>query len=119
MFENRVKDCKGCPLRRRPLLPFHRENAPGLEGLGISYEMRSLRTPAKPDPLSPGERFALRDCVGNTLRMLVCQLHNHEAALVDGLELNTEEHGGDVRQDEGLVLLDENILGVGHLVVTD
>ena len=51
--------------------------------------------------------------------MLVCQLHNHEAALVDGLELNTEEHGGDVRQDEGLVLLDENILGVGHLVVTD
>ena len=55
---------------------------------------------------APESREALRDCVGNTLVLSVCQLNDFETAFVDGLELNTEEHGGDVRQNEGLVLLD-------------
>lgn len=42
-----------------------------------------------------------------------------EASLVDRLELNAEEHSGDIREDERLILLDKDVLDVAHLVVAD
>ena len=55
----------------------------------------------------------------NTQARLVCQLNDLHPALVDRLELNAKEHRCDVGQDERLILLDEDILGVRHLVVTN
>ena len=42
-----------------------------------------------------------------------------ETALVERFKLNAEEHRGDVRQDEGRILLDHDVFHVAHLVVAN
>ena len=49
---------------------------------------------------------------------MVSQFNHLESAFVDRLELNAEEHGSDVREDERLELLDHDRLHVTHLVVS-
>jgi hypothetical protein len=51
--------------------------------------------------------------------MLYGDFDGFETALVDGLELHTEEHSGDVGQDKGSILLHHDVLHIAHLVVAD
>lgn len=65
----------------------------------------------------PLTTFILRFWFRVWCRRRATELNDLESALVDRLELNTEEHGSDVREDERFKLLNEHILDVPHLVV--
>ena len=47
------------------------------------------------------------------------EFNGFEATFVDRLELHTEEHRGDVREDEGFILLHKDTLNVTHLVIAN
>lgn len=68
--------------------------------------------------LAPPERFLNRGTsFSHSGAGLDGYFNGLEAVLVDGLELNAEEHSGDVRQDKGGVFLYHDVLDVAHLVV--